>query len=272
MKNFIRSRLEKIFGKKFTEYLFIIYKVLRNPKNFKLLFYSKKKDLKYNQDLFILLKKDVQEINQTIKNKLGIEYDDEKCSWHYHIFASLKTLDKINILEIGTYDGKFANFLSDIFPNGNIYTIDLPDEDQRFIHSYKREERHLREKFIYDRDQRLNKNNIFQIKMDSNNIMNKFKPKFFDLIWVDGDHREPQVSTDINNSIELINKNGVICCDDIIMRDYKDDYVSNESYLRLNQLEKDKIIKNNFFLKRCNRNNRILKKFISFSTLKNDTK
>ena len=56
------------------------------------------------------------------------------------------------------------------------------------------------------------------------------------------------------------------------MRDYKDDYVSNESYLRLNQLEKDKIIKNNFFLKRCNRNNRILKKFISFSTLKNYTK
>ena len=108
--------------------------------------------------------------------------------------------------------------------------------------------------------------------MDSDNIMNKFKPKFFDLIWVDGDHREPQVSTDINNSIELINKNGVICCDDIIMRDYKDDYVSNESYLRLNQLEKDKIIKNNFFLKRCNRNNRILEKFISFSTLKNDIK
>ena len=98
MKNFIRSRLIKIFGKKFTEYLFIIYKVLRNPKNYKLLFYSKKKDLKYNQDLFIFLKKDVQKINQTIKNKLGIEYDDEKCSWHYHIFASLKTLDMINIL------------------------------------------------------------------------------------------------------------------------------------------------------------------------------
>ena len=48
------------------------------------------------------------------------------------------------------------------------------------------------------------------------------------------------MSTDINNSIELINKNGVICCDDIIMRDYKDDYVSN-SYLRLNQLKKIKL-------------------------------
>ena len=201
MKNFIRSQLEKIVGKKFTDYLFLIYKVLRNPKDIKLLYYNKKKDLKYNEDLFIFLKKDIQEINQTVKDKLGIEYDNEKCSWHYHIFSSLKTLDKINILEIGTYDGKFANYLSDIFPNGNIYTIDLPEEDERFIASYRREERHLREKFIFDRDQRLTKNNIFQIKMDSSNIMSKFKPKFFDLIWIDGDHREPQVSEDINNSI-----------------------------------------------------------------------
>ena len=32
-------------------------------------------------------------------------------------------------------------------------------------------------------------------------MINKFEPNFFDYIWTDGDHRDPQVSTDIENSI-----------------------------------------------------------------------
>ena len=62
----------------------------------------------------------------------------------------------------------------------------------------------------------------------------------FDAIWVDGDHHNPQVTLDILNCLNLLNKGGLMCVDDVIKdgAHVKDDYISNESYKTLEHLEK----------------------------------
>ena len=61
------------------------------------------------------------------------------------------------------------------------------------------------------------------------------------LIWIDGDHHDPQVSLDIKSSIKLIKKDGIFCCDDIIISPIKekDNYISTESHYTLDNLEKE---------------------------------
>ena len=51
--------------------------------------------------------------------------------------------------------------------------------------------------------------------MDSLNILSKFNENFFDIIFVDGDHRDPVVSKDIFNSYKLLKKDGFLIIDDL---------------------------------------------------------
>ena len=101
--------------------------------------------------------------------------------------------------------------------------------------------------------------------MDSFNLIEKFEKNSFDLIWIDGDHLNPQCTIDIFSSLYLLKQNGIMLCDDIIKFKYKDKYASNESFQTLNFLENKKILRNIFFVKRCNKINAIRKKYISMS-------
>ena len=205
-------------------------------------------------------------------SKFSLDYYDENLSWHYHLFAGLKYFFKnkksLRILEIGTYDGKFANFLSKVYPDSEIYTLDLPTNDTKFKSTYNRNYKEIFLNFIDQRDQYLSRDNIKFIEMDSINIQDYFYEKKFDLIWVDGDHLSPQVIFDIVNSINLLNKKSVICVDDIIISNKYLKRVkncSNESFKALDLLEKKNIIKNYYFLKRIKKSNSMNKKFISLS-------
>ena len=124
------------------------------------------------------------------------------------------------------------------------------------------------------RDKNLSKKNINFIKLNSLNIKKYFKQKKFDLIWVDGDHLNPQVTLDIINSLDLLNNDGIICTDDVIM-DYKykkNKYVSNESFFTLKHLEDNRLIKNYYLIKRINLHNAITKKYVSVSTFNDNSK
>ena len=64
-------------------------------------------------------------------------------SEHEIIFSSIsvnKNKSINDILEIGTFDGFNALLLSNLFPNSNIDTIDLPENDEDFINFYNRKE------------------------------------------------------------------------------------------------------------------------------------
>jgi predicted O-methyltransferase YrrM len=251
----------------------IIRKNYRLFRDFKYLYYNTYEDLKYNENLISELGLDLQEIKLRLY-QTNIQYDDENLSWHYHLFAGLnkyfekKNIKINNILEIGTYDGKFSNFLSQIYPNAKITTIDLDEKSAEFKNSYNRQDTNVLNKFLIQRKINLKKKNISFISDDSLNIKKYFNTKKFDLIWIDGDHSNPQVSIDIINSLDLINNNGIIVNDDVTINK-KSKYASNDAHKLLDFLEKKNLLKNHYLIKRIRKKNSYYKKYISVSFLKN---
>jgi hypothetical protein len=170
--------------------------------------YDLSKDLNYNENLFKLLKFDIEKIKLQL-NSLNFQYHAPGLSWHYHLFVGLKDYfknQKINILEIGTYKGDFSNFISKIYGESHITTIDLDETDNQFVNTYNREEKEKLDKFLKLRNKNLNRKNINFIKLNSLNLKKYFNEIKFDLIWVDGDHLNPQVTIDIINSLDLLNR------------------------------------------------------------------
>ena len=123
-------------------------------------------------------------------------------------------------------------------------------------------------KFLIQRKIYLKKENISFISDDSLNIKKYFNTKKFDLIWIDGDHSNPQVSIDIINSLDLINNNGIIVNDDVTINK-KSKYASNDAHKLLDFLEKKNLLKNHYLIKRIRKKNSYYKKYISVSFLKN---
>ena len=247
-----------------------------NFKNRKYSNYNLKNDLDYNENLLSSLELNVKFI-KSILIRNGLDYHDQNLSWHFHLFAGFKRkfeernikIDKI--LEIGTYNGEFTNFLSEVFPDAEIISIDLNENDESFTSSYNREDPIKISNFLKARKKNLDKKNIKFKVMNSLDIGNNFKKNFFDLIWIDGDHLNPQVTLDIFQSLKLIKKDGIICVDDVIADIQKDktntQYVSNESFKTLEYFNNLKFLNTKYIIKRIRGRNLDSKKFISISSL-----
>lgn len=189
-------------------------------------------------------------------------------SEHGTLFSAISLKrKKLQILEIGTYDGKNAYLLSKLFPKALITTIDLPNNDKNFRLTYNRHKGYC--KFCKSRDKIIKKsNNIFFKKINSLNLI--FFKKKFDLIWIDGAHGYPVVVSDIINSIKLLNTNGIILCDDIFLNNipFQDNlYTSVATFETLKNLANADIINYKLIYKRLDINNNSnpdLRKFIGF--------
>ena len=195
--------------------------------------------------------------------------DSDMNSEHSIIFCSLSlsTYKLKNILEIGTYDAKNAFLLSEIFPKSRIDTYDLKDNNDNFRSSYGRDDDNKLRNFINDRNRLLKKkNNISFYQADSLNL--SINKKKYDLIWIDGAHCFPHVAIDIANSIRLINKNGIIMCDDVIIDAAKyDQYNSKDCLKTLNAFKQAKIINFKLLYKRISKKYNSVpnqRKFIAF--------
>ena len=266
----------KILKKILPEQLFIkIRELFRYFKSFKARNYNLSEDLAYNNSLLNSLGMNIENI-RTILEEQNQNYLDKKISWHYHLFAGLRQFYKsknINILEIGTFSGEFTNFLSKIYPNSQITTIDLDENDKKFVSTYNRDYKENMKTFLQIREKNLNRENINFIKMNSSNIKEYFKEKKFNLIWVDGDHLFLQIFFDLINSINSLSEDGIMCSDDIIIdKNFKrSEYISTEGYQILNYLEKNNEIRNFYLIKKIHLTNFYIKKYISISVL-NDNK
>ena len=237
--------------------------------------YNLSNDLNYNENLFKLLKFDIEKIKSQL-NSLNFQYHSTSLSWHYHLFAGLKDYfgnKKINILEIGTHNGNFSNFLSKVYIESDITTIDLDDRDNQNLNTHDREAKEKSDEFLKLRNKNLNEININFIKLNSLNIKKYFNEKKFDLIWVDGDHLNPQVTIDIINSLDLLNNDGIMCTDDVIMDSkFRGKAVSSEGFFTLKHIEDYGLIRNYFLIKRIIIGNATTKKYISVSTFKKNSK
>jgi predicted O-methyltransferase YrrM len=185
-----------------------------------------------------------------LKNNNNLFYRDMS-SEHEVLFSSLSIKNKKikKILEIGTFDGINALFLSEVFKKAKINTIDLPKNSEEFINSYNRSG--TISKFIKKRTKILSRsNNINFYEMNSLQLL--YHKTKYDLIWVDGAHGYPVACIDIINSLRLINNNGLIVCDDVFIRLAKSDtmYNSIATYQTLESLRKAKMIKYTLIHKR----------------------
>jgi predicted O-methyltransferase YrrM len=192
-----------------------------------------------------------------LKKNLNFNLINSSMSSEHEVFFSSLSLSKnksiTDILEIGTYDGFNALLLSDLFPNSNIDTIDLPENDDDFINFYSRKDKV--DDFVQYRNIILSKNkNINFFPLNSLKLLNHKKK--YDLIWIDGAHGYPMVCIDIINSLHLLKENGLILCDDIFLKlnQINSDkmYHSIASYETLNELKKQNLIDLRLIYKRLN--------------------
>ena len=195
-------------------------------------------------------------IKKLISTKKDLHFksrNSEMSSEHEVIFSSLsysKNKSFTDILEIGTFDGFNSLLLSNLFPNSNIDTIDLPETDDNFINFYNRKDNI--NKFIQDRNIILSKNkNINFSPLNSLKLLN-YKKKY-DLIWIDGAHGYPVVCIDIINSLHILKENGLILCDDVYIGTPKSQdktYSSIATFETISVLEKEKLINFHLIYKR----------------------
>jgi predicted O-methyltransferase YrrM len=97
--------------------------------------------------------------------------------------------------------------------------------------------------------------------MDSLNLFNS--NEIFDLIWIDGAHGFPFVAIDITNALRMVNKNGIILCDDVFLSSKNQNMMteSTATWITLQKYQESSNIKVDLFLKRISNKN---KKFIAF--------
>ena len=192
-----------------------------------------------------------------IKKDLDFKSRDSGMSSEHEVIFSSLSLSKnksiTDILEIGTFDGFNALLLSNLFPNSNIDTIDLPENDDDFINFYNR--KNNISKFIQDRNIILSKNkNINFLPLNSLKLLNHKKK--YDLIWIDGAHGYSLVCIDIINSLHILKENGLILCDDVFLELNQNNsdtmYSSIATYETLNELKKQNLVNFRLVYKRLN--------------------
>ena len=214
----------------------------------------------------------VEILNNCLKN-LGLDRYDESngmYSEHLVIFAAISASNfkPKKILEIGTYDGKTSRILNSLFPYSSITTIDLKDEDPIFRFAYNQGD-HI-ESFIKRRNLLINnQKNINFIQANSLHLTLSKDLDNQDLIWVDGAHGYPIVTSDITNCIRILKKGGVLMCDDVWKKIKVSDslYSSIASFQTLSSYEKANIINTVYFHKRIGKRYNGHYKFVSFSKL-----
>ena len=273
-KKYIKTFLYKIFGEKIyfirTFYRFVITNLNTLKFQFyRIKYFNRKKDhnIKTNLHLIDMLGYDLNKI-KNITTKYNIDFYGGKTSWHHHVLANFSTDLKLKILEIGTYKGHTSFYLSNIFPNSKIFTVDLPDIE--FTPSDKKNSfkvphglqlisdympnnnpniKSEAKNFIDIRSKNLQNKNIEFIQANSIDILNLFTKKSFDLIWVDGDHTAPQVVFDIFQAYHLCKIDGYLLCDDIIKNNFHDVTNSSSGYTALESLNSKKYLKTTYFYK-----------------------
>ena len=254
----------------------IITYLIKEINEYKYPYQKRFKDLITNYELCGLDKTRESYLNylNVILKELGFPLYDESIgmySEHLIIFAAIASSDlKIkNILEIGTYDAKTSLILATLFPESIVRTIDLEDQNPIFLQTYDRNENV--DDFISLRNNLIKrKKNIKFIQSNSLKLsFLNYVPKQ-DLIWVDGAHGYPVVTSDITNCIKLMNENTILMCDDIWKKSRNNDsiYQSNAGFETLEAFSNADIIKNIYFRKRIGKNYNGNYKFISFSKIK----
>lgn len=215
------------------------------------------------QVIYLFLKQKIKNIfvkNQikSFKKKNQYYLSNKKISNDYfsmNAFNFHKYLKKykknFSYLEIGSYEGNSAMFLARNFESSIVYCVDNWNSTEE----YGGQDFSLVEK-NFDFNIK-NLKNIIKIKKNSDTFFLENKI-FFDVIYIDGYHKDYQVLKDCRNAWKFLNPGGLLICDDYIWNFYKN-INENPCYSInqfLNEIRKEKKIlevsKSQIFIKKKN--------------------
>ena len=131
----------------------------------------------------------------------------------YFAMASLLLQNVKAVLEIGTGPGRSTNVLAQLFPDANVYTVDVPITDPYYKKSWQGRDAGQFEKEIV---KNTNFGNVTRLKANSFFLPSLDMPKKFELIFVDGSHIYQAVAWDIMYAYGAISPGGFL-----YMHDYE---------------------------------------------------
>lgn len=127
------------------------------------------------------------------------------------------TDQKIDYLEIGSFEGRSTVYISELKNINSIMCVDtFEGGDEHSNVNFKEVFNNLN----YNLKKTPNQNyKIFKGK--SNNFFTQNSKKF-NLIYIDGSHYYEDVKSDFENSLNYLEKGGILICDDFLWFHYKD--------------------------------------------------
>ena len=135
----------------------------------------------------------------------------------------LSTQKTVDILEIGTYDGVNALILASLDPRVRVVTLDIKPQDPRSYGTYCDVRKSTPEKWQSEHyETRLENvshpNIVYHESPSSCFLLSNLSNRLWDIFWIDGDHRFPQVAIDAASAISSyrINPGLSIVFDDIL--------------------------------------------------------
>lgn len=153
-------------------------------------------------------------INQLNIQNYKISKDWFSSNAYYFKYLMNKLPENFKYLEIGSFEGNSAIFVSSNFPRSEITCVD----------PWVNYEEHINENLtnvekIFDSNTR-NLMNIKKIKNTSNNFFIKNKQNY-NFIYIDGYHKYEYVLQDCLNSWQALLPGGILACDDYIWKFYQ---------------------------------------------------
>ena len=162
-----------------------------------------------------------KKIENTIYKKFQSVNHNEKwfCNNLNYLSINFKNTKNVkNILEVGSYEGRSAIFFLKNFSDSKITCVDTwVGSDEHSNLNFKLIEKN----FDFNTSFYQSNNILIKHKMTSNEFF-KNNHKYFDLIYVDGDHSSDQVKIDLINSWNVLKNGGFLVLDDYMWWYYKD--------------------------------------------------
>jgi GR25 family glycosyltransferase involved in LPS biosynthesis/predicted O-methyltransferase YrrM len=130
-----------------------------------------------------------------------------------YILQNFKLNDTYNILEIGSFEGCSSCFLSDILlnnKNSKLICVDpFISDGTIFVNS-----NNLKNTFYSNIKKSKNYTKITIEEKYSNDFYESYKGNKFNFIYIDGEHSDTQIKTDLVECFKLLEVNGIMWCDD----------------------------------------------------------
>jgi len=189
--------------------------------------------------------------SKIIENEIynGFKSYNEKEKWFCNnLFFLNNQLNKIqnirNILEIGSYEGRSCIYFGKKFIDAKITCVDTWSGSDEHLNIKFQEIENNFDKNILTH---LDNERVEKLKLSSDVFFEK-NNKFFDLIYIDGDHQTDQVNKDINNAWRILKDGGYLILDDYTWWWYNDlnknpaSAINNFIYNNINNIDVENLI------------------------------